>query len=154
MGEACSQFSAGEESLDGVTDVVNSNESEANVSDVNSKEGNYISVTVSGNGSDRTITDASAVENVFCQIYDILEADEGYMNSSLNNDYMVNGFGSSVSDSDEQCKQYTITLMSSNSSERTFELDGIVLNDVASEKMIILTVEQLKKLIAALEISN
>ena len=151
--------SAGEESLGEVTDVVNNNKSEANVSDVNSKEGNYISVTVSGNGSDRTITDVSAAENVFCQIHDILEADEGYMNSSLNNNFMVNIFESLVPDSNEQYKpenieQYTITLMSSDCSERVFELYGPVLDDVESEKKIILTKKQLNKLMTALGLLN
>ncbi len=149
----------GEESLDGVTDDVSTNDFEANSSDVNSKENNCVSVTVSGNGSERTITDASSVENVFYQIHDILEANEGYMNSASNNNFIVNNSGECVPPVNEQYKpnnieKYTITLMSSDGSEQVFELYGAVLDDVESEKKIMLTKEQLNKLTAALELLN
>lgn len=149
--------SAGEESIGGMTDADNNNESDAAISDVNSKEHNYISVTVSENGSERTITDASSVENVFHQIHDILEANEGYMNSASNNNFIVNNSGECVPPVNEQYKpdnieKYTITLMSSDDSEQVFELYGAVLDDVESEKKIMLTKEQLNNLTAALEL--
>ncbi len=119
-----------------------------------SKTHNYVSVTVKDGDYSNKFTEASSVNNVFHNIYEILEANGGYQD-------ITNQSGTGTGDNVEDATDATakvgciiITMTSVDGTERVFLLDDLTLYDQAFKKEITLTTAQHNDLLVALELAD
>ena len=122
-----------------------------------SKTHNFIAVTVKDGEYICEFSDASAVDTVFQQIFDIQEANGGYKDSVGTQEPEAGGDAEhkdAASNATTNAGSITITMTSADGSKRVYTLNGLTLYDETLEKGYELTEAQRNDLLVALELAD
>lgn len=127
-----------------------------------SKVHNFISVSVDGSDGNSIIKEYSEVTEVFYQIYDICEMNGGYKDITMETEKPpIEDYGSEVetgtnleTETTERGTEYIITMQSVDGTVRKYKLNENIFYDVAHDKEIVLSDNQLMKLKYALYIKD
>ena len=122
-----------------------------------SKTHGFVSVTVKDGEYTCELTDASVVNKVFQQIFDIQEANGEYKDSADMQEPEVDGDAEhkdAASNATTNAGSITITMTSADGSKRVYTLNGLTLYDETLEKGYELTEAQRNDLLVALELAD